>query len=178
MKAALAVFILIITCSFSHGETYVWENEVAIHFTDTIDSIPEEYRNSAVKDPSEEKINTKPQPIESHAVNSKQMTHEQRHASGNIMETGLLPMNSLKNNSLINTTGDFEPITKLLAAAIIFSTALAIAWILIVADIVRSDFIYSCNKSKWLCLVIVLAPLGMLLYVIIGLDQKKRAFCY
>jgi hypothetical protein len=45
-------------------------------------------------------------------------------------------------------------------------------WLFTVIDIMRSDFKVPTNKITWLLLIIFIAPLGVLLYWIIGSNQK------
>ena len=48
MKTALILFFLIFSSCLVFGETYRWEDEEAIHFTDNPESIPEQYREKNV----------------------------------------------------------------------------------------------------------------------------------
>ena len=57
----------------------------------------------------------------------------------------------------------------LVASAFFF---LFLLWLFTIVDLMRSDFIVSTNKITWLILLLFLPPLGLVLYWIIGSNQK------
>lgn len=56
----------------------------------------------------------------------------------------------------------------------ILSVVCVILWIIALVDILKSDFKDGLTKVIWLVLIIVLPFLGMILYFIIGRNQKLK----
>jgi ABC-type multidrug transport system permease subunit len=50
----------------------------------------------------------------------------------------------------------------------------SILWIYSLVDVIRSDFTNPRKKTMWLLLLIFLAPLGTILYLIMGRSQKSQ----
>ena len=59
-------------------------------------------------------------------------------------------------------------------ASILFGIGLFISWIIAIIDVIRSDFEKKDNKIIWILLLLLLAPLGTILYIFIGKNQKMK----
>ena len=66
--------------------------------------------------------------------------------------------------SMVTTLG---PVWIMIAIAAVF-------WIYSLVDVIRSDFTNPRKKTMWILLLIFLAPLGTILYLIIGKSQKSQ----
>lgn len=177
MKTALILFVLIISSSYALGETYRWEDADTMYFTDNPESIPEQYREKVLEMSREERQTPKSVERVSPPQNINQTIHEQASVARAVAIPAQIPTFPLIHTyAKKNIREDFEPLSKLMAVAIVLSAVLSIGWILILADIIRSEFTISYGKAQWIVLVVMMAPLGMLLYLIIGLGQKKRSF--
>jgi hypothetical protein len=51
-------------------------------------------------------------------------------------------------------------------------TALVITWIISIIDVVKNDFERDSDKTRWLVILLLIAPLGTILYQLIGKKQK------
>ncbi len=56
----------------------------------------------------------------------------------------------------------------------LFMMVLVVIWIFSLIDVIRSDFKNQNNKTIWMLLLIFLAPLGTILYQLIGKGQKQE----
>ena len=62
------------------------------------------------------------------------------------------------------------------AAIIIAGTAFFLIWLATIIDIVGSEFKNSTDKIIWFFFVMLLAPVGVILYFFIGRHQKSEQF--
>jgi len=76
-------------------------------------------------------------------------------------------MNPHSENDFLSMATTLGPVWIMIAVAAIF-------WIYALADVMRSDFIDPGDKTRWLLLLIFLAPLGTVLYLIIGRSKKSH----
>jgi hypothetical protein len=59
-----------------------------------------------------------------------------------------------------------------MALIILLAIAAFLVWLVTIIDIVRSDFKTDADKIVWFFFVMIIPPLGILLYCIIGRSQK------
>jgi hypothetical protein len=176
VKICLIILVVIYSSSISLAETYKWEDANGIHITDNASSIPEKYKDKALTKAREgisrpqESIN----PAGENTGNKYDVNLERKPNS----EVTIKP----KQPFIFHPTSPYtpksieqalEPLARFTAGVILFSVFLSIVWLSILVDIIRSEFTDSSNKTLWILLVILLPPLGLLLYLIIGLGQKK-----
>jgi uncharacterized membrane protein len=76
-------------------------------------------------------------------------------------------MTSLFNSQLV------ESCSRHSAAIIILAVAFFLFWLVTIIDIVSSEFRNNADKIIWFFFVLMLAPIGMLLYLFIGRHQKN-----
>lgn len=76
-------------------------------------------------------------------------------------------MNPQPENGFTSMATTVGPVWIIIAIAAIF-------WIYSLVDVIRSDFTNSRKKTMWLLLLIFLAPLGTILYLMIGRSQKSQ----
>jgi len=76
-------------------------------------------------------------------------------------------MNPQTENGFTSMATTVGPVWVMIAIA-------AIIWIYSLVDVIRSDFTNSRKKTMWLLLLIFLAPLGTILYLMIGRSQKSQ----
>ena len=69
----------------------------------------------------------------------------------------------------------FQSLARFLASWVILGLSLFVLWLIVIVDIVTSEFITPSNKTVWMLLVIFLPLLGMLLYMILGSSQKSNS---
>jgi len=180
MKTVLILFILIISSSYALGETYRWEDADTMYFTDNPESIPEKYREKAIEGSREEIQTPKTEAIEPPALESNQtIKYKQAFSARSVVIPAQVPIYPLINSlTPRNIKEDFEPVSKFISFVILFSASLAIGWIIILADIFRSEFTPTSSKAHWIVLVLFMPPVGMLFYVLSGFEQKISRFCY
>jgi hypothetical protein len=66
-----------------------------------------------------------------------------------------------------------EPFVRFAAVLIIMFLALFLLWLVTIIDIVRSKFTSDTDKIIWFIFVMLVPPIGILLYLIIGRHQKS-----
>jgi ABC-type multidrug transport system permease subunit len=76
-------------------------------------------------------------------------------------------MNPQPENGFTSMATTLGPVWIMIAIAAIF-------WIYSLVDVMRSDFKDPGDKTRWLLLLIFLAPLGTILYLIIGRSKKSH----
>jgi ABC-type multidrug transport system permease subunit len=76
-------------------------------------------------------------------------------------------MNQQPENGFTSMATTVGPVWIMIAIAAIF-------WIYSLVDVIRSDFTNPRKKTMWLLLLIFLAPLGTILYLMIGRSQKSQ----
>ncbi len=69
----------------------------------------------------------------------------------------------------------FELYAGFIAGIVIFAIVLFLVWLVTIIDIVRSDFKKDTDKIVWFLFVLMIPPLGPLLYLFIGRFQKTEA---
>jgi len=65
-----------------------------------------------------------------------------------------------------------EFFARFAALIILIAIALFLVWLVTIIDIVQSDFRTNADKIIWFFFVIMIPPVGMLLYCIIGRSQR------
>ena len=76
-------------------------------------------------------------------------------------------MNPQSENGFTNMVTTVGPVWLMIALA-------AILWIYSLVDVIRNNFTNPRKKTMWLLLLIFLAPLGTILYLIMGRSQKSE----
>jgi H+/Cl- antiporter ClcA len=65
-----------------------------------------------------------------------------------------------------------EFFARFMALIILLAIAFFLVWLVTIIDIVQSDFKTNADKIVWFFFVMIIPPLGMLLYCIIGRSQR------
>jgi hypothetical protein len=68
-----------------------------------------------------------------------------------------------------------ESCSPYIASIILLAIGLFLLWLATIIDIVKNDFKRDADKIVWFLFVMILAPLGVLLYFLIGRFQKTDA---
>jgi hypothetical protein len=68
-----------------------------------------------------------------------------------------------------------EAYARFMALFILIGIALFLVWLVTVIDIVKSDFKTSADKIVWFFFVMLLPPVGIIMYCAIGRSQKIDA---
>lgn len=194
MRTILVILFLILSCSFALGETYKWVDANGMHFTDNPESIPNKYREKVIgearggspapQSSARESLTSKnihPRTISDYdtnrvinALQSPLNFLKTTSPPKNIEKTLQYPFDPLKTAYTPKSIEKaLEPLSRFVAMVFLISALTFIVWLLILVDIIRSEFKDSSNKTLWIIMVILLPPLGVLLYLIIGLGQKK-----
>lgn len=69
----------------------------------------------------------------------------------------------------------FEPYARFMTVIVIFAIVLFLVWLVTIIDIVKSDFKKDADKIVWFLFVMIIPPIGALLYLLIGRFQKTEA---
>ena len=190
MKFFLLAFLLFITTSAAYGETYKWKDSNGMHFTDNAASIPPQYREKVLEEARENNPAQPPQTVTllPHQIGSQGVTLE----NNNQVNTGETPVPENKfipPQPVINPP-NFVPIqhnvenTLAIALApfagfmffwILICLSVFVVWIITLVDIAKSEFTDPNNKTIWFLLVLFLQVLGIILYHLVGKEQKKES---
>jgi len=187
-KAVLILCLSVFLTSIASAEVYKWEDANGIHLTDSPGSVPEKYREKVYAETSEQirnntpqartgisKLNTQAVINQINQVSVYQANLEQQRQATALMkqqQARALAANTKK------AEGAIKSIAGIFVVWVVGTLFLIIAWIATIIDIVRSEFTDPSNKTVWLLLVLFIAPLGMLLYYIVGLSQKCNSTGY
>ena len=68
-----------------------------------------------------------------------------------------------------------EPVARFMAVIVIFAIAFFLLWLVTIIDIVKSEFKRDADKIVWFLFVMLIPPIGALLYFFIGRFQKTEA---
>lgn len=68
-----------------------------------------------------------------------------------------------------------ETCAQFAAVIILAAIAMVLFWLAAIIDIVRSDFKRDADKIVWFLFVMILPPIGVLLYLFIGRFQKNSS---
>jgi hypothetical protein len=71
----------------------------------------------------------------------------------------------MRPDTIINDTTGFVAVSLILFI-------LTIAWLMALHDVLRNDFSTSRSKSVWILLLVFVPPLGLVLYWVIGVNQR------
>ena len=66
-----------------------------------------------------------------------------------------------------------ERATELTGFCLLVIVFFVVWWVYTIVDILKNDFTVASNKIAWLLVVMLIAPLGLPLYALIGRSQKK-----
>ncbi len=190
MKALIIICLMIFFPHITFGETYKWKDANGMHFTDNASSIPPKYREKVLEEARQNKPTLTPQvgtslPHQNYGLpqGAKQENDYQFNTSDKpIPENRFIPQvvktppNFSQNQISAEKTlaSALAPLAGFMLLWVIISLIFFIVWIVTLIDIIRSDFTDSSNKIMWLILVILVPFFGALLYMIIGVGQKKR----
>lgn len=188
MKIASILFSLFIIASISYAETYKWEDSNGMHFTDNAASVPAKYRAKTYESVRED-IKTvkpavyKPLPRQSSTIAVQKKDEDIVRANA---ERKLLAIEAMKQQqSALNAkmriqTAEmeqkvFRPLAKFTAFMMIIGVLSFFIWLGTLLDIITSEFKDPSNKIVWILLVLCLAPLGVILFFLIGRSQKVKS---
>lgn len=65
-----------------------------------------------------------------------------------------------------------QPLTPSAVSILLLATGVFLFWLAAIIDIVKNDFKNSVDKIVWFLFVMLLPPVGIFLYCIIGRSQK------
>lgn len=68
--------------------------------------------------------------------------------------------------------GVIESCSRFMALIILLAISLFLFWLVTIIDIVKNDFKRDADKIVWFLFVMIIPPLGALLYFLIGRFQK------
>ena len=71
-----------------------------------------------------------------------------------------------------NVIGNYS---RFIAVIIVLAISLFLVWLVTIIDIVKSDFKKDVDKIVWFLFVMIIPPIGAVLYLIIGRFQKTKA---
>jgi Phospholipase_D-nuclease N-terminal/Domain of unknown function (DUF4124) len=187
-QAVIILYLLVFLTSAASAEVYKWEDANGPHYTDSPGSVPEKYREKVYAETREQIRSTTPQVrpgisklnVQSvvnqiNQASVHQANLEQQRRASEILRQQQARSLAASNKKL---EGVFAAFAGFMFLWLLFGFILLIAWISTIVDIVRSEFTTPSNKTVWLLLVLFFAPLGMLLYYIVGLGQKCNSTGY
>jgi hypothetical protein len=171
MRFILIVMLLLLFASVACAETYKWEDGNGVHYTDNANSIPEQLRTRVIEE-ARQRSGYDRQVQETDRVPrdgalfgppgkmiDKQVPAQPRR------------FNAAKSHSGINSL--FASLAGFMTTLMLIGLAIFALWLFTLIDIIRSEFTEPSNKILWIILVIFLSPLALLLYYLIGRNQKK-----
>jgi len=183
MKSLLILCSLLIATSIACAEMYKWEDANGMHFTDNPMSIPEKYRAKALGEAGA--ADAKPQVGMSPAQQSKTVAESEhlRNMEEANIERNRIAAESIKSQQAALKAQQaiqaarmeqqiIRPLLRFVAFWILIGAFTFIVWLLTLVDILRNEFTNPTNKIVWLLIVLFLAPVGVLLYLIVGRNQK------
>jgi hypothetical protein len=194
MKFIFILTYLIASASITCAETYKWEDANGVHFTDNADSIPMQYRANALgtvrpdittsapriqqqKILNEERIKQEQnaQAARERAQIATEALRQQQAAAKTQMDMQLGKVTQDMSKQINKASQDMSHRLARFVGMWLFTGLIAfVVWISVFIDIMRSEFINPSNKIAWLLVVLFLGPLGILLYLLIGQNQKMR----
>lgn len=182
MRIVLIFISLLVLNSISYAETYKWEDSTGIHYTDNPASVPIQYRsktddpvNAPIKSSVEESlprhINANYNTIPNKLEEIQRANAEQSRLTAESIKQQQFAANELSRKQ---TEKILQDASRFFAFWVLIGIVALIVLISVIIDIVRSEFTNPTNKIVWILLVLFFGPLGVLLYLLIGLGQKKK----
>lgn len=184
MKTAIIIYMLIQLSSAASAEIYTWEDANGINFSDNPSSMSEEYREEAFDEPGAQINNTTPQERVGTTQQKRPIiTHEYQTAVYQAdLEQQRRALVTIKQqqarSSAVSAKIDketFPSLASLVVVWIIIALFLIIVWVVTIADMAGSDYITPSTKTVWMLLVVFIPLIGMLLYYILGINQKFKS---
>lgn len=172
MKTILVLIVTLFTISLVYAETYKWQDENGVHFTDNASTIPEKYRQESLERARQNN------PSQNHQDNQVAPNDLKNRNSSKGTPTFKLPQfpkySPAKAQKQLERT--LQQLGAYITLLVILSLLYFIAWVLVLVDILRSEFYDPTNKILWFVMVFLLPLLGMILYGIIGGRQKRKKY--
>lgn len=187
LKIVILIFVVFFEVSVGFAATYKWEDANGVHFTDNVYSVPKKYRDKAIAEVREDISPLRSQGSSGPSLNSATVPQTTLHkypdrGNTSLYGSGTMPQPSqaylkpirVKEQNTASFDKAFEAVTKTLIIVVIIVLFLFISWLLTLVDIIRSEFTNPSNKIVWLLLLVFMAPLGILLYSMLGSGQKVK----
>lgn len=198
MKIIVVVMLLALFSSVTNAEMYKWEDANGVHFTDNASSVPEKYREKHLPDNTVQTKDAVPQvgngiaqqyrpaviqpyipPVTQPAIQQYQIDQaaayqanlEQQRRTMEVMRQQQARNLAISSKKVENAVGVFAGFMLLYLIGLF---VLLVVWISTIVDIVKSEFVNPSNKTVWILLVIFIPVIGMILYFILGQDQKHK----
>ena len=182
MKTVIIICLLALLAPVASAEVYRWEDENGMNFTDDPASVPEKYREKVsaeateqIKDPAplvrvEATRRKIPVVTQEHQIAAYQDDLEQESRA-----TGAIRQIQARATAVSakHADNDFPSLATAVVVCILSTLFLAIAWIVTILDIGKSEFVTPSIKAAWMVVVIFMPGIGMLIYYILGLGQKS-----
>ena len=177
MKSLIIIYLLVFLSSSASADVYTWEDANGVNFTDDASSIPEMYREEPAAVAKAHFGNSSvPARADKYPQTRRAVEQENRDAA---RQAGLEQHRQAAQakNQRQTETRDFESTLKSLAKFvviwIVLGACLFLVWLATMVDIIRSTFTTPSHKTVWMLLVLFLPLLGMVPYMILGLNQKR-----
>ena len=181
LKTVIIICLLALLAPVASAEIYRWEDENGINFTDDPSSVPEKYREKVSSEATEQIKDPAPQVgVEPTRRKLPVVTQENRIAAyQDDLERQRRPMAETRQNQTRvlavakQADNDFPSLATAVVVCLLLTLFLAIAWIVTIFDIGKSEFVTPSIKAAWMVVVIFMPVIGMLFYYILGLGQKS-----
>lgn len=179
MKTVIILYMLVLLTSVASADVYTWEDANGLNFTDNASSIPEKYRKKLHTETNVQSENRNPLVRVGMYQQNRPVANQENQAA--VHQANLEQHRraaEAKKQHQINTRNfenTLQSLVKFIVIWIMLGFCLFVVWIVTVVDIVRSGFITSSSKTVWMLLVFFLPLIGMVLYIILGSNQKSTS---
>jgi len=181
MRIALLLACLLLIAAPAGAVTYKWEDGKGVHYSDDFGSVPAELRKQSVPEDEDGVINfgriVSLRNIT--GANRKDLEESERIniARDRIVMEAIRQHQTDVISHMNQQSSDLEKrLVTLFANKMVIWLAplllLALIWLLSLRDIMRSDFAVPTYKYLWLVFVLLLPPVGAILYYWLGRGQK------
>jgi|GEM_PF-2210881 len=181
MRTALLLACLLLITAQAGAVTYKWEDAKGVHYTDDFSSVPDELRKRSVPVDEDGVINFgKTVPLRNNTGAKRKNLEEIERIN---VARDRIVMEAIRQHQvdvisqMNRQSSDLQKrlVTLFANQMVIWFVPLllfAFIWILSLFDIMRSDFSVPAYKYAWLVFVLLLPPVGMILYYWFGRGQK------
>jgi hypothetical protein len=178
MKILPLLITLLLMTTVSYAVTYKWEDANGMHFTDNAESVPAKYRANTYEaaradaNPLKRQGNVVSEQKISDAASRAYAQQNQQAVDGMKRQQVIINDQFRRQQSAKMASEVLQPLAKFMVFWMMFGAIALTVWIGTLVDIIRSEFANPSNKIVWVLLVLGIAPLGIILYFLIGLGQK------
>jgi len=178
VNTVIILHLLVLLSSVASADVYTWEDANGLNFTDNSSSMPERHREKLYPETKVQPENANPQArvgmYRQYRPAADQENRAAVHQAGLEQHRRAAEAKKQQQINTMNFENTLQSLARFIVIWLLLGFCLFVIWIATIFDIVRCEFITPSSKTVWMLLVLFLPLIGMVLYIILGSNQKSN----